>query len=93
MSDTEGRSNVKRTEELLDAIAAGPRNPSRKRVLKLSRGYFEHLISALTMANNSTDEQVKAYCGQTRHDAIQNVIAGMQLTLDKNLEPPSSRPR
>ena len=61
---------------------------SRKRVIKWSRGYVEFLIKSLTLINDSTDEGVKAFCGKTKQQAITNLIAGMQSSLDSELYPP-----
>ena len=67
--------------------------PSRKSVIKLSRGYFEFLISTLTLLNDSTDEQVKAFCGKPKKEAIANMVAGMQSTLDHELEAIAKAPQ
>jgi hypothetical protein len=60
---------------------------SRKRVIKWSRGYIEFLINNLTILNNATEDQIQAFCGKTKHDAMANIIAGMQSSLDNELYP------
>lgn len=59
---------------------------SRKRVIKWSRGYIEMIIGSLTTINNSTDEQVRAFCGRSKQEALKNLIAGMQTSLDAELQ-------
>ena len=33
------------------------------------------------MLNGATDEQVKAFCGKTKQEAMQNVIKGLELSI------------
>jgi hypothetical protein len=62
---------------------ARAKRPSR--TVKLTRSYVEFLIQSLRMLNEATEEQVKAFCGKTKQEAMQNVIRGLELSI----EPPT----
>jgi hypothetical protein len=54
----------------------------KKRVVKMNVGYIQSVIYSLNLLNESTEEQVHAFCGRTKTEAIGNVIKGIQSELD-----------
>ena len=55
----------------------------KSRTVKLTRSYVEFLIEQLTILNRSTDAEVKAFCGKSKQEAMQNVIKGLELSINK----------
>ena len=54
-----------------------------KRVIKLKVDYLEGLIRTLRNLNSWTDDQVMEFCDRSKEEAMENVIRGLESTVNQ----------
>ena len=54
-----------------------------KRVIKLKVDYLEGLIRTLRNLNSWTDDQVMKFCDRSKEEAMENVIRGLESTVNQ----------
>lgn len=54
-----------------------------KRVVKMNVAYLESIMESLRYLNGWSEEQVKDFCGKTKTEALENVIRGLESTVNR----------